>query len=221
MCAIFQTMRRMPNRLTRQLNLFQPQYEFTQEIYPGQDCGLLFSKPDQTEVEWRSVKFGMVPKWAKNLDICKATYNARTETVAQKPSFKHAWSQGQFALIPVDLIYEPRYINGQAQRWGIFRQDREAFSIAAIYENAIINGQQIRSMSMLTINADQHPLMSQFHQPQDEKRSIIVIPEHLRHDWLHCKPHQAPEFFQGLSDEFTAEYMPPVTVSDLQNRLDL
>jgi hypothetical protein len=29
--------------------------------------------------------------------------------------------------------------------------------------------------------------MKQFHKPDDEKRSIIVIPEDLRNDWLNCE----------------------------------
>ena len=61
------------------------------------------------------------------------------------------------------------------------------FTVAAIYDSTVIDGQQVRSMSMLTINADHHPFMSQFHKPEDEKRSIIVIPEEYREDWLNCK----------------------------------
>jgi len=217
MCANFKP---LSKRLAPQLGLFAPDFNFADDVYPGANCPLLFSKSAQSEIEWRSVKFGMVPKWAKNLDICRFTYNARTETVHEKPSFKNAWAKGQFALIPVQAIYEPRYVNATAQRWGIFREDRQAFTVAAIYENSLINGEQIRSMSMLTINADHHPLMSQFHHPSDEKRSIIVIPAGLRQDWLNCKPDQAADFFQGLSNEFMAEYQPRGQ-SPLQNALDL
>jgi putative SOS response-associated peptidase YedK len=37
---------------------------------------------------------------------------------------------------------------------------------------------------MLTINADSHPLMSQFHKPTDEKRRVVVLPEAAYDDWL-------------------------------------
>lgn len=46
-------------------------------------------------------------------------------------------------------------------------------------------------MSMLTIKADNHPFMSEFHKPGDEKRSIIVIPEEYRDGWLNCKKEDA------------------------------
>lgn len=49
-------------------------------------------------------------------------------------------------------------------------------------------------MSLLTINADHHPLMKQFHKPDDEKRSVIVIPDNLRNDWLNCTHSEAKDF---------------------------
>ena len=54
------------------------------------------------------------------------------ETVMEKPSFKHAWYNNQFALIPVQTIYEP-------------------FTVAALYEIVKIGEQIICSMTMLTI----------------------------------------------------------------------
>ncbi|MFX9209203.1 SOS response-associated peptidase family protein, partial [Acinetobacter baumannii] len=75
----------------------------------------------------------------------KYTYNARTETVDKKPSFRHAWAKSKFALIPVEKIYEPRYVNGKAERWGIYREDGLPFTVAAIYDSTVIDGQQVRS----------------------------------------------------------------------------
>lgn len=83
------------------------------------------------------------------------------------------------------------------------------FTVAAIYDSTVIDGQQVRSMSMLTINADNHPFMSQFHKPEDEKRSIIVIPDEYREDWLNCKKEDADQFFFEMPlGKFTADYFP-------------
>lgn len=207
MCANFKPISK-PKILQLGLDLQTPNFELGDDIYPSYDSALLFHNPNTANIEWRSVKFGLVPKWAKNLDICRYTYNARTETVHVKPSFSHAWQNNQFALIPVEIIYEPRYIDGKAQRWGISRKDGKPFTVAGLFENTTIDGQQVRSMTMLTINADQHPFMSQFHHPNDEKRSIIVIPEQHRKDWLNTNYKNAPDFFLDMSDEFTAKHMP-------------
>ncbi|MFW1952085.1 SOS response-associated peptidase family protein [Acinetobacter beijerinckii] len=200
MCANYEPIRRSQ---VLQLKLLEPSFDYSADIYPGYDCPLLFAPEEQ--LEWRQVKFGMVPRWAKDLKICRKTYNARTETVHEKPSFKHAWYKSNFALIPVSRIFEPKYFEGKPEWWGIYRKDEQPFTVAALYENAMIDGQQIRSMTMLTINADHHPFMKQFHAPNDEKRSIIVIPEQYRMDWLKCNYQDAPDFFFDMeSDEYTA-----------------
>lgn len=152
--------------------------------------------------------FGMVPKWAKDTAIAKYTYNARSQTVMDKPSFKRAWYNNQFALIPVQTIYEPKYINGKAHRYGIHREDNEHFTVAGLYEMVKIGDQLIRSMTMLTINADNHPFMSQFYKPEDEKRSIVVIePEH-RQDWLNMHHEDAFELLKPMGDGYVAEHRP-------------
>ena len=63
-------------------------------------------------------------------------------------------------------------------------------------------------MTMLTINADNHPFMSQFHKPEDEKRSIVVIePEH-RQDWLNMHHEDAFELLKPMGAGYVAEYLP-------------
>ena len=44
---------------------------------------------------------------------------------------------------------------------------------------------------MLTVNADQHPVMCQFHQPGDEKRTPVIIAPELHDRWLSAEPAQA------------------------------
>ena len=40
---------------------------------------------------------------------------------------------------------------------------------------------------MLTINADAHPLMNQFHKPADEKRMVAILPPQHYQAWLDAK----------------------------------
>jgi putative SOS response-associated peptidase YedK len=37
---------------------------------------------------------------------------------------------------------------------------------------------------MLTVNADEHPLMKNFHRPEDEKRMVVVLEEGDFDAWL-------------------------------------
>ena len=112
--------------------------------------------------------------------------NARTETVAEKPSFRNAWKHRQFALIPVRAFFEPNYESGgRAVRWRIERADGEPFCLAGIWERRMHDdGPAHWSFSMLTINADEHPFMRRFHKPGDEKRSVVVLDRADYDGWL-------------------------------------
>ena len=187
------------------LDIHEEQLELDMKthVYPLAPAPIIMRGADEFELD--IARFGLIPSWAKELKFGRHTYKARTETVASKASFRHAWKNNQFALVPVDTFYEPKYIDGKSHWYAISREDGDPFTVAAIYDDAIIEGEKVRSFSMLTINANQHPFMKQFHNPNDEKRSIIVIPEESRQDWLHCDHEEANEFFFEMRNEFIAK----------------
>ncbi|WP_180017981.1 MULTISPECIES: SOS response-associated peptidase [unclassified Acinetobacter] len=184
------------------LDIHEEQLELDMKthVYPLAPAPIIMRGADEFELD--IARFGLIPSWAKELKFGRHTYNARTETVASKASFRHAWKNNQFALVPVDTFYEPKYIDGKSHWYAISREDGDPVTVAAIYDDAIIEGEKVRSFSMLTINANQHPFMKQFHNPNDEKRSIIVIPKESRQDWLYCNHEEASEFFFEMRDEF-------------------
>jgi putative SOS response-associated peptidase YedK len=49
---------------------------------------------------------------------------------------------------------------------------------------------------MLTINADQHALMCQFHKPVDEKRMVVILPQDSYDHWLEATPEKSMEFMR-------------------------
>jgi putative SOS response-associated peptidase YedK len=56
-------------------------------------------------------------------------------------------------------------------------------------------GDAVFSYTMLTINADQHPLMRQFHKPTDEKRMVVILEPERYRDWLDIQ-HNALDFMR-------------------------
>jgi putative SOS response-associated peptidase YedK len=155
------------------------------ETFPGGVAPMLANElPD----EWLPAMFGMVPHWGDPARLSRMTYNARSETVADKPSFRSAWKHRQFALIPVESFYEPNYESGKAVRWRIQRADGEPFVLAGMWERRMNDTGPARlSFAMLTINADAHPLMRCFHKPGDEKRSVVVLDPEDFEAWLNAR----------------------------------
>ena len=129
--------------------------------------------------------FGLVPHWSQDTKIARSTYNARSETVAEKPSFRDAWKRGQRSIIPSDGIYEPDWRSGKAVPMRIMRADGEPMGIASLWAAwKSPKGDYVHSFTMLTINADVHGLMRLFHKATDEKRMVVILHESRYADLL-------------------------------------
>jgi putative SOS response-associated peptidase YedK len=152
MCANFKPITALQ---VQQFRLPEIPFTYQEEIFPSFETPLLFKS--QSGLEWRSVNFGLIPKWAEDNEIAKHTYNARNETLIEKRSFVEAFTKCQFGVIPVTEFYESKYINGKAQRWGVKRQDGQAFYVAALYEiTRLKNGEIVRSATMISMDATQY-----------------------------------------------------------------
>ena len=53
-----------------------------------------------------SMRWGLLPFWAKDAKKAYSTINARAETVRTAPAFRDAWKQGQRCLVPASGWYE-------------------------------------------------------------------------------------------------------------------
>lgn len=168
---------------------------FPDESYPGFDSPIVVKSHQTGRVACGLAKFGLIPSWAKDDKISRHTYNARSETAAEKPSYRGAWRQRQFGLVLVDNFFEPSYESGKAVRFRIELATQEPFAIASLWDRWTdpATGERVVSFSMLTVNADQHPIMRQFHKPGDEKRTPVIIRPELFEAWLGADQVRAAE----------------------------
>jgi putative SOS response-associated peptidase YedK len=160
--------------------------EFPAESYPGFASPIVVQSHQTQRVAVGLAKFGLIPAWAKDNKIARHTYNARSETASEKPSFRSAWRNRQFGLVLCENFFEPNYESGRAVRWKIERADQQPFGIACLWDRWTdpASGELIVSFSMLTVNADEHAVMNQFHKPGDEKRTPVIISPEYHGDWL-------------------------------------
>ncbi|CAM4313418.1 SOS response-associated peptidase [Acinetobacter pragensis] len=208
MCANF---RPLTLQQLHQLSLPDISFEYPDEVYPNYEMPLLFQSAQG--LEWRNVHFGMIPKWSDDTSIALKTYNARNETLLQKPSFFNAVSKCKFGVVPVSEFYESKYIENKAQRWGVRRKDGKAFYIAALYDICQKGGQVIRSATMITMDAIDHPMMKDFHEPGSVKRSVIVIPQERLEEWLSWKSPNILSFVHGFPvEEFECSHVPKIKI---------
>ena len=169
-------------------------FPYSLETYPGYLAPIVLRHP-KTDVTCDLAKFGLIPHWAKDETFGRHTYNARAETVAEKPSYRTPWRKQQYCLVLADSFFEPNYESGKAIRWEIKRIDSEPMAIASIYDTWLDkeSGEWVTSFSMLTINADTHPVMNQFHKAGDEKRTPVILRPEYFQKWLNATPDTAKQ----------------------------
>lgn len=133
------------------------------------------------------------------------TNNARSETVASKPTFRGPWQRGQRCLIPADAFLEPNWESGANVWWRFQSADGEPWALAGLWNRWTdpASGEQVESYTMLTLNADAHPLMRRMHKPdpqlpadRQDKRSVVAIEPDDFDLWLAGPLEQARELIR-------------------------
>lgn len=72
----------------------------SEHIYPSASSWIL-----DNQGQLRAATWGLVPPWAKDPKIARQTFNARSETVAEKPAFRDAFRSGRCA-VPAQAWWE-------------------------------------------------------------------------------------------------------------------
>ena len=156
--------------------------------------------------------FGLLPHFAKELAYGRRTYNARSETVHQLPSFRDSWERGRRCIIPAEALFEPCYESGKAVRWCVQQPGDVPMGIAGIYRQwRGPDGRMLWTFAMLTVNADGHPVFQRLHAPGEEKRMVTILDPAEYDRWLQCSPLEAKSLFKpwlGPLDAFPAA-LPP------------
>jgi putative SOS response-associated peptidase YedK len=203
MCAHYQAVTDLPT-LRHHFGVDTSSAEARSDVWPAYPSVFIRRHPhadvgDEAvpERELSVGRFGMIPHWSKDDKISRHTYNARSETVMEKPSFRDAWRRSHHGIIPVAGFYEPDWRSGRAKSTRIESADGAPMGVAGLWSTwRSPSGEQIESFTMLTMNADSHALMRQFHKPEDEKRMIVILPAERYDDWLRAKPEQSLWFLQ-------------------------
>lgn len=164
------------------------------DVWPTQIGSIVTWDPEANSPRLEHARFGLLPAFADAITFGRRTYNAREETVATKPSFKHAWKVGHRCLVPVSRYYEPCYETGKAVRHAIWGAEDDIITIGGIW-SWWPPGKEL-SFAMVTVNADGHEVMQRFHKPEDEKRMPVIIAEMDRVAWLTGSPEEGRALVQ-------------------------
>jgi putative SOS response-associated peptidase YedK len=181
----------------------QPRYN----IAPSQPVQIIRS--DKGRRLFVSVRWGLVPFWAKDVSIGHRTINARSETAPQKPAFREAFARRR-CLIPADGFYEWKRTGSRKQPFHVGMKDDYLFAFAGLWDAwKGPDGTLLESCTILTTTPN--PLLGSIH----DRMPVILSRSHYEM-WLTAPPSEVPRL-TGLLRPFDAELMKCYEVTSLVN----
>jgi putative SOS response-associated peptidase YedK len=167
--------------------VFPPRYN----IAPSQPVAIVRNTPAGGR-EMALVRWGLVPGWVRDPRAFKTLINARSETAAEKPSFRAAMRHRR-CLIPVDGFYEWKGAPGSKRPHLVRPRAGGPMALAGIFENWLgADGSEIETMAILTVAAN--AAMSALH----DRMPAIIAPEYFD-AWLDCRPGTAMDIVELLT----------------------
>jgi putative SOS response-associated peptidase YedK len=100
-------------------------------IAPSQDVLVVTNQEGRNHGQF--MRWGLVPFWTRDVSIGHRMINARAETLAEKPAFKHAF-QKRRCLIPADSFSEWQGTGRNKRPMRIMLESEEPFAFAGIWE---------------------------------------------------------------------------------------
>ena len=207
-------------RLSRRKELIEEYFETANEvdweprynIAPSQNVVII--RQDRAKGERRSslARWGLIPYWAKDAAVGQRTFNARTETVADKPAFKEAFTRYR-CLIPADGFYEWER-NGRARHPFHFGMaDDSLFAFAGLWDRwRDPSGQIVETCTILTTTPNS--LLADVH-----NRMPVILNRHHHERWLDPGFSDVKELV-GILKPFDAARMKRYAVSTRVNSVE-
>lgn len=100
----------------------------------------------------------LIPTWGKGKVPKYSTANARSETMAEKPAYRHAWQHQQRCLFVMSGYYEWKTVAGQRTKlpFHIGCTDRKLMGVAGLWEvSNLKDGDPILSATIVTCGANE------------------------------------------------------------------
>jgi putative SOS response-associated peptidase YedK len=214
MCGRF-TLILEPDAIQQEFDLGQLPADLTPRynIAPTQPVAAIRS-PESRQVEL--LRWGLIPSWAKDIDIGSRLINARSETLIEKPSFRNAFAHRR-CLILADGFYEWYRPGGKKSGRGTpppepyyFQlSNRKPFAFAGLWENwKSLADEWIQSCTIITCTAND--LVGRYHE-----RMPVILDKSAMWAWLDDQA-KIPAL-QSMLTPYPSEKMSAYAVSSLVN----
>jgi len=161
-------------------------------------------------------RFGLIPSWSKDAKWGNKLFNARSESIAEKPSFRSAIKKRRCLIVATAFYEWPKYAKSEVKRpYRIGMQSGKPFAIAGIWEKwTSPNGEEIQSTAIITTQPNE--LISPYH----HRMPVIIDPQNFAH-WLSTEavdPKSLEQFYVPYSAEKMSQYLVSNLVNNPRNK---
>jgi putative SOS response-associated peptidase YedK len=186
-------------------------------ISPGQAAPVIFDLEGRRLVE---MQWGLVPSWARDIKIGSKMFNARSETLDEKPSFRMLLKRKR-CLVPASGFYEWKMEDGKVP-YMIKVRNQDYFSMAGLYDvwqggdGSVLSTFTIVTTAAAKVMADLHDRMP------------VIVAHDLEAEWIapgELDPSLVHEILRTYSGSLSITsapsemYRPEPKVSPNQQRL--
>jgi putative SOS response-associated peptidase YedK len=180
------------------------EYKPGSNISPGQHVAAVVRKDDQNNLV--DFRWGLIPSWAKDPSIGYKMFNARAETIAEKPSFRNAFKKRR-CLIVADGFYEWQKIGRIKKPLRFSLKSGEPFGFAGLYETWISPEKKpVNTCTIIT--TEPNDLLRPIHD-----RMPVIVKRELEDFWIDPVNSNQKELLSILqpypSDEMTMSEVNP------------
>lgn len=158
-----------------------------------------------------SLRWGLIPPWAKDTSFSNKLINARGETIADKPSFRRAF-KSQRCIIPANGFYEWKNKPSGKQPYFIHSKRDRLMAFAGLWERWVnpATGEKIFSCTIVTTEANE--TIQPLHQ-----RMPVILNEEAQSIWLDCDNYNEQQLKTIITTKYPEDKLTAYRVSTFVN----
>ena len=138
---------------------------------PTQDAMVVRRHPETGQRHLDPLRWGLVPRWAKDASGAAKMINARAESVAEKSAFREAFRKRR-CLVTADGFYEWRTDGKSKQAFAVALADGAPMALAGLWEGwRAPDGGILRTCTIVTTEANEKLA------PMHHRMPVILPPE--------------------------------------------
>ena len=177
-----------PKTLSDMLGLEVPDFVRDADFSPG-NTGPVVAVGQDGQTKVVLMRWGLEPSWMKEKPT-RPMFNARTETVAEKPMFRAAFKRKR-ALVPAIAFYEWTGKPGAKTKWRFSKADGSLLMFAGLWE-ARDRSDGLKQLTFTVLTTTPNADAADYHD-----RMPVILDEKAQTNWL--DPKAAPKFLLEMA----------------------